>query len=55
LLLPVLLLLLKRVLSDMPEMTISMDTIDAEMVEKPRKSEMRFIPKFVLYSGLFST
>jgi hypothetical protein len=46
LLLPILLLLViaNRVLSDMHEMTISTDTIEAEMVEKPRKSDIRFIP-----------
>jgi len=58
--LPFLLLLPKQVLlvnlmTDMPEMTISTDTVDIEMVEKPRKWDIKFIRKFMLYFGLLST
>jgi Mg2+-importing ATPase len=47
--------LLVNLMTDMPEMTISTDTVDIEMVEKPRKWDIRFIRKFMLYFGLLST
>jgi Mg2+-importing ATPase len=47
--------LLVNLMTDMPEMTISTDTVDVEMVEKPRKWNIKFIRKFMLYFGLLST
>jgi Mg2+-importing ATPase len=47
--------LLVNLMTDMPEMTISTDTVDVEMVEKPRKWDIKFIRKFMLYFGLLST
>jgi Mg2+-importing ATPase len=47
--------LLVNLVTDMPEMTISTDTVDIEMVEKPRKWDIKFIRKFMLYFGLLST
>jgi P-type Mg2+ transporter len=47
--------LLVNLMTDMPEMTISTDTVDIEMVEKPRKWDIKFIRKFMLYFGLLST
>jgi Mg2+-importing ATPase len=47
--------LLVNLMTDMPEMTISTDTVDTEMVEKPRKWDIKFIRKFMLYFGLLST
>ena len=39
----------------MPEMTISTDNVDAEIVEKPRRWDIKFIRKFMLVFGLLST
>jgi P-type Mg2+ transporter len=47
--------LLVNLMTDMPEMTISTDTVDTEMFEKPRKWNIKFIRKFMLYFGLLST
>jgi Mg2+-importing ATPase len=47
--------LLVNLMTDMPEMTISTDTVDEEMVEKPRKWDIKFIRRFMLYFGLLST
>jgi Mg2+-importing ATPase len=47
--------LLVNLMTDMPEMTISTDTVDKEMVERPRKWDIKFIRRFMLYFGLLST
>jgi Mg2+-importing ATPase len=48
-------ILLMNLLTDIPEMTISADNVDPEMVEKPRRWDLRFISKFMLVFGLLST
>jgi Mg2+-importing ATPase len=47
--------LLVNLLTDIPEMAISTDNVDKEMIEKPRKWDIKFIQKFMLYFGLLST
>ncbi|HET7643905.1 MAG TPA: magnesium-translocating P-type ATPase [Nitrososphaeraceae archaeon] len=47
--------LLVNLLTDIPEMAISTDNVDKEMVKKPRKWNIKFIQKFMLYFGLLST
>ena len=44
-----------NLLTDVPEMTISTDNVDPEMVEKPRRWDLKFITKFMLVFGLLST
>jgi Mg2+-importing ATPase len=48
-------ILLMNLLTDIPEMTISADNVDPEMVEKPRRWDLKFISKFMLVFGLLST
>ena len=48
-------ILLMNLLTDIPEMTISTDNVDPEMVEKPRRWDLKFISKFMLVFGLLST
>jgi Mg2+-importing ATPase len=48
-------ILLVNLLTDIPEMAISTDNVDKEMVKKPRKWNIKFIQKFMLYFGLLST
>ena len=48
-------ILLMNLLTDMPEMTISTDNVDAELVEKPRRWDIKFIRKFMIVFGLLST
>jgi Mg2+-importing ATPase len=47
--------LLVNLLTDIPEMAISTDNVDKEMIKKPRKWNIKFIQKFMLYFGLLST
>lgn len=47
--------LLMNLLTDLPEMTISTDTVDTELVEKPKKWDIKFIRKFMIVFGLLST
>ena len=44
-----------NLLTDMPEMTISTDNVDAEIVEKPRRWDIKFIRRFMIVFGLLST
>ena len=44
--------LLMNLLTDLPEMTISTDNVDREIVEKPRHWDIKFIRKFMLVFGL---
>jgi P-type Mg2+ transporter len=48
-------ILLTNLLTDFPEMTISTDAVDPEMVQKPRRWDIRFIRKFMLTFGLVSS
>ena len=48
-------ILLLNLITDIPEMTISTDNVDKEMIQKPRKLNIKFIRKFMLYFGLLST
>ena len=48
-------ILFVNLLTDLPEMTISTDNVDPEIVEKPRRWDLKFITKFMLVFGLLST
>jgi Mg2+-importing ATPase len=48
-------ILLTNLLTDFPEMTIATDSVDREMVEKPRRSDIQFIRNFMLTFGLLSS
>jgi P-type Mg2+ transporter len=48
-------ILLVNLMTDAPEMTISTDNVDAELVEKPRRWNIKFIRKFMIVFGLLST
>jgi P-type Mg2+ transporter len=42
-------------LTDLPEMTIASDRVDAELVERPRRWDIRFIRNFMLTFGPVSS
>src|SRR4029078_5043590 len=44
-----------NLMTAMPEMTISTDNVDTELVEKPRRWDIKFIRKFMIVFGLLST
>lgn len=48
-------ILLINLLTDLPEMTIAGDNVDDELVQKPRKWDMRFIRRFMIVFGLISS
>lgn len=48
-------ILFMNLLTDMPEMAIAGDTVDPELVEKPRRWDIRFIRRFMLVFGLLSS
>ncbi|HXG23458.1 MAG TPA: HAD-IC family P-type ATPase, partial [Chthonomonadales bacterium] len=48
-------ILLTNLLTDFPEMTIATDSVDRELVEKPRRWDIAFIRKFMLTFGLISS
>jgi len=48
-------ILLMNLMTDMPEMAIATDNVDAELVEKPRRWNIKFIRKFMIVFGLLST
>jgi len=48
-------ILLTNLLTDFPEMAIATDSVDAEMIMKPRKWDISFIRKFMLTFGLISS
>ncbi len=48
-------ILLINVLTDLPAMAIATDSLDPEMVEQPRRWDMRFIRNFMLTFGLVSS
>lgn len=47
--------LLTNLLTDLPEMTISGDSVDPELVERPRRWSIGFIRSFMLVFGLLSS
>jgi Mg2+-importing ATPase len=48
-------ILLMNLLTDLPEMSIATDTVDPELVEKPRRWDIKFIRSFMLVFGLLSS
>jgi P-type Mg2+ transporter len=48
-------ILLTNLLTDFPEMTIATDTVDREMVEQPRRWNIRFIRNFMATFGIVSS
>jgi Mg2+-importing ATPase len=48
-------ILLTNFLTDFPEMTIATDEVDRELVEKPRKWDIKFIKRFMIFFGLMSS
>ncbi len=48
-------ILLTNLLTDFPEMTIATDRVDPELVEKPRRWDIKFIRKFMITFGLVSS
>jgi Mg2+-importing ATPase len=48
-------ILLTNLLTDFPEMTIATDSVDPELVEKPRRWNIRFIRNFMLTFGFLSS
>ena len=48
-------ILLNNFLSDFPAMTIATDDVDRELVEKPRRWDIRFIRDFMVIFGLVSS
>ena len=48
-------ILLINLLTDFPETTIATDTVDREMVEKPRRWDIGFIRKFMVTFGITSS
>jgi Mg2+-importing ATPase len=48
-------ILLTNLLTDLPEMTIATDSVDRELVEKPRRWDLDFIRKFMITFGLVSS
>src|SRR5512136_1641854 len=47
--------LLTNLLTDFPETAIATDSVDTEMVEKPRRWDIRFIRKFMMTFGFVSS
>jgi Mg2+-importing ATPase len=48
-------ILLTNLMTDFPEMTIAGDSVDSEMVEKPRRWDINFIRNFMATFGLVSS
>jgi len=48
-------ILLTNLLTDCPEMTIATDSVDTEMVDRPRRWNIAFIRKFMFTFGLVSS
>ncbi len=48
-------ILLMNLLTDFPEMTIASDNVDDELVQKPRRWDVRFIRRFMLVFGTLSS
>jgi Mg2+-importing ATPase len=48
-------ILLTNLLTDIPEMTIATDSVDQEMIARPRRWDIKFIQKFMLTFGAISS
>ncbi len=48
-------ILLTNLMTDFPEMAISTDSVDAELIEKPRRLDIKFIQKFMIVFGIISS
>jgi len=48
-------ILLTNLLTDFPEMTIATDSVDQELIEKPRRWNLQFIRNFMLTFGMLSS
>ncbi len=48
-------ILLTNLLTDLPEMTIATDRVDAQAVERPLRWDLRFIRRFMIRFGLLSS
>jgi Mg2+-importing ATPase len=48
-------ILLTNLMTDFPEMTICTDTVDPQMVERPRRWNIRFIRRFMITFGALSS
>jgi len=48
-------ILLTNLMTDIPEMTIATDTVDLELVDRPRRWDIGFIKKFMVTFGLVSS
>lgn len=48
-------ILLTNLLTDFPEMTIASDNVDKEMVERPRRWDIKFIRNFMMTFGIVSS
>ncbi len=48
-------ILLTNLMTDFPEMTIATDSVDGEMIEQPRRWNIKFIRKFMMTFGILSS
>jgi P-type Mg2+ transporter len=48
-------ILLTNLLTDLPEMTIATDSVDAEAIERPRRWDIHFIRRFMVVFGIVSS
>ncbi len=48
-------ILLMNLMTDFPEMTIAADEVDPELVRKPRKWDIKFIKRFMIFFGVISS
>ncbi len=48
-------ILLTNLMTDFPEMTIATDSVDSEMVEQPRRWNIKFLRRFMITFGILSS
>ena len=48
-------ILLTNLMTDFPEMTIASDSVDSELIMKPRRWDIKFIRKFMITFGIISS
>jgi Mg2+-importing ATPase len=48
-------ILLTNLMTDFPEMTIATDSVDNEMVEEPRRWDIKFLRRFMITFGILSS
>ena len=48
-------ILLTNLITDLPEMTISTDSVDKELIDTPKHWDIKFIRKFMIVFGILST